>query len=301
MTAERAYYGRFGGCDWNADLPLSLFDSAPTPPVEAIMVRRQQVLPERAVLRRIGRAAIAQNGLRFDWEDEMSFDLSDDLIGWMAKPGWRGQLPVAFFSSLAAIALAWQGRLPLHASAVVRNDRAWLIAGSAGAGKSTLAAELVAAGNDLLGDDLTILSLAPDLTAWRGRPAMRLHPESARQLPAIRPPEDPGDPRGKFLVWPAARAADRGWPVGGLLLLGGQGAKALSAPEAAAAYGSILFRPKILSALPGRAQLRAGLLELARHVPVALLPAVQGFGAADRACRLSDALSAIDRLQCRGI
>ncbi len=296
-----SFWARFGGVDWCADLPLDPFDEAPAGAPDPVVVSRLVRLDPRPALARIGRASIATDGVRFDWADEVVLDMvGGTRIGWSPGPGWRGVLPATFFSSMAAITLAWRGLLPLHASAVVLGGRAWLIAGTAGAGKSTLTAELLDCGAQFLADDLTVLSHANGLRAWRGRPAMRLHPATAQGVATRRPHGPPEDARGKLLVWPAMRAADQAWALGGLLLLGGAAAGALPAPEAAAAYGSILFRPKILAALPDRARLRGGLFALARGVPVALLPAVQGFDASARAHRLAAALAAIERLGASG-
>ena len=49
-------------------------------------------------------------------------------------------MPAAFYSTVAALTLAWRGALPCHASAVEIDGRAILIAGPSGAGKSTLCA-----------------------------------------------------------------------------------------------------------------------------------------------------------------
>jgi len=147
----------------------------------------------------------------------------------------------------------------------------------------------------LLGDDLTALSPGPAPLAWRGRPAMRLHPETARRIAQIGAPEPTDDERGKLLVRPVSRAEDRAWPVGGILLLGKTAADGLGPGETAMAVGSLLFRPKIVSALPGRALVRAGLLELARTVPMAIVPPVSGFGRDERAARIASGQGPIAR------
>ena len=61
-----------------------------------------------------------------------------------------------------AAAIATPGRLMLHGAAVARGDDALLLVGRSGVGKSTLAAAAFLGGWDLLGDDLTLVSV-PDL------------------------------------------------------------------------------------------------------------------------------------------
>ncbi len=306
MTANLAFHARFAGLDWSGDLPLRQFDPADGPAPGAISVRRRTASCIMAPHRAVGRASIGADGVRFDCDDEVSFDLeSGASIGWVPGPAWRSDLPVSFYSSVAAITLAMRGMLPLHASAVVLHDKAWLIAGPSGAGKSTLTAELVKAGALLLADDLTPLSLALHPVAWRGRPGMRLHPASCEGLAIDGAPEPTEDGRGKLLVRPSLRAADTGWPVGGIVLLGdaigaGQEPEHPEAEHRALAYGSILFRPRILTALPGRAQTRENLLALARTVPMALLPQVRGFDTATQDQRIARALAVIERLAASG-
>jgi hypothetical protein len=302
LNVDPPFHARFAGLDWSSDLRLDQFDTADFGAPDAIVVNRQCATRIAAVLKTIGRATIAADGVRFDCADEISFDLrAGTSIGWVPGKEWRGQLPVSFYSSVAAITLAMRGMLPLHASSVVLGEKAWLIAGNSGAGKSTLTAELLQAGAELLADDLTPITLAPHALAWRGRPAMRLHPATCEGMATNGQPEQTDDERGKLLIRPLTRAADKCWPVGGILFLGDAIGEQPSPEQKAMAFGSILFRPKIVTALPNRAKIREGLLGLARSVPMVLLPQVRHFDARSQSERVERALAAINRLAAIGL
>lgn len=292
------FRARAFGEDWTADLPLPRFDSASGPRGgQPIAVRALEVLPEREILKTKGRGALCADGFRVRWMNEATFDvIAPRTIGYVRHEGWRDALPEALYSTVAALVLVGLGKLALHASAVELGGRAYLFMGRAGAGKSTLAAELLEHGARLIGDDLTVLD-PREGGGWsvpRGRPAIRLHPDSAiriagEQAVAI------GDPRGKLLVEPAARVADRAVPLGGLFLLspGGREVGALAALPELAAH---LFRPGWQRILPGHGPRRAALLALAAGVPVRRLPPVSDFAPPERNRRLADALAAIEAL-----
>jgi hypothetical protein len=78
-----------------------------------------------------------------------------------------------------ATALHLRGVPVLHAAAVVVDGEAILMAGAAGAGKSTLTAALVARGMPLLAEDLAVLTFGENAIAVQaGYPRLRLYPDA---------------------------------------------------------------------------------------------------------------------------
>lgn len=286
------------GTLWQADLPLPHFDLArPDCDWPVIRVSRVAALIERPVLARRNRGTVHADGFRFVWGDEVTFDFkAPDRIFWFSGPGWRGQFPDSFFSTVAALASAWNGRLPLHASAIEWRGQGVLLAGKAGSGKSTLAAELLGQGARLIGDDLTVLSpVGIRFTVLPGRPAMRLHPASAAGLAKLSCEEVPEDPRGKWLVRPQARCDLPGVPLAAVILIGGNRGL-LSPAQALRLLPPHQFRPRWSEVLPGHGQRRAWLLSLASTVPVAGLAPLERFDTASQAARLASASALLDEL-----
>ena len=164
------FRARCFGLTWRSDFPLDLFDPDPDPVDQGdIAVEQVQTLAPRSTIAASRNASFDQRGFRFRWLDVAEFDMVDgDRI--MVRPGdqWPGALPHSFYGTVTALTCAWRGLIALHASSVIIGGRAWLIGGEPGAGKSTLAAELLGAGAKLLADDLTMLRPAiGDIPAWK--------------------------------------------------------------------------------------------------------------------------------------
>lgn len=100
---------------------------------------------------------------------------------------------------LAIAAAHWQRRVPLHASAVVIDGRAWALLAERGDGKTTTVAALARAGHGVLTDDLLVVDA--DLQAHAGPRCVDLRRASAEAFPeAVRVDDFPG--RERFRLTP---------------------------------------------------------------------------------------------------
>ncbi|MBD3772415.1 MAG: hypothetical protein IE921_02390 [Rhodobacteraceae bacterium] len=301
MSPGRApFRARCFGLDWRSDFPLLHFDPVgETGSSPDITVEHVDHLPDR-VLRKVSpHVYVGQHGLRILHENEASFDvLGGSRILCLPGTGWHGTLPPRFYGTVAALTLASRGALALHASSVVIDGCAWLIGGRPGAGKSLLTSELLGTGALFLADDLSVLrhSKGSPAQAQRGRPTMRLHPASADMLAVDAREPVPEDPRGKHLLRPAARADDRAYPLGGLIVAGGDCHRALDGAEVAVTLAAMVFRPRISARLPNAAERRRALLEVASALPGWRMPPLEGFDAQARTRRVRDALAAVEAM-----
>lgn len=118
----------------------------------------------------------ARSGARWDLTCERGARIEVRWMEGISIPDIRTFL----LNSAVTVALHLRDTPCLHASGIVVNDRAALLLGPSGTGKSTTAAALVAAGSELLTDDVAALELRPD-QVWvhRGHPRLRLLADSA--------------------------------------------------------------------------------------------------------------------------
>ncbi len=86
------------------------------------------------------------------------------------------EIRLFLYTSVFGAVLHQRGILPLHASSVVKDNRAYVFMGPSGSGKSTLAAAFQKRGYRLLADDITVVSVVPPNppTAIPGYPGVKL-------------------------------------------------------------------------------------------------------------------------------
>jgi hypothetical protein len=115
-----------------------------------------------------------------------------------------GLITIFLEGSVLANALAADGLLTLHASAVEVEGRALAIVGPPGTGKSTLAALLCVRGSRLVADDvLRVDPTASGPICFPGSPSLRLRPAAASLGSAIREPKIEQTVDGRIKVTPA--------------------------------------------------------------------------------------------------
>ena len=125
------------------------------------------------------------DGIRLEFDDTGVFDISNAGrdIAW--TPGETQSMELVradLLGGVLSVALHLQGLLCLHGSAVGIGDTAIGFLANKGAGKSTLATALCAAGCTLVTDDTLPVHPGTPPTAWPSMPAVRLLQDSASHL-----------------------------------------------------------------------------------------------------------------------
>ncbi|WP_114393282.1 hypothetical protein [Oleisolibacter albus] len=175
-------------------------------------------------------------------------------------------------------ALLYRDRLPLHAGAVSVGERAILVHGASGRGKSTLLAALMKAGGVVVADDLCAPEPGPDGPVLRPVfPALRLLPDAADALALRGAPTADGKVR---LPIPAGLSPE---PVriGAVVLLTGRqpGSGSIKRLPPALAVPMLLSHVTGLSVAPllgSRRDLLASVADLCAAVPVFSVSAPDG-------------------------
>lgn len=187
------------------------------------------------------------------------------------------------------VVLHRRGRLVLHGSAVDVGGRAVVLLGAKGAGKSTMAAALLARGHALLTDDLVALGeAAGGPSVLPGPTQMKLWPEAADRLGVKTEPFLDGLAKG---VWYGARRADAPVPVGLVCALAWGEATSLDPLAGVAAFGAVAehaYAPRFLGA-GAAAALVGPIAALVGAAPVAWLVRPQQLAEVDTVAALLEA------------
>ncbi len=118
----------------------------------------------------------------FEFTGAARFKLSPtEILFEVLDPEWAFLTEIYFLGIVMSSWLELNSTIALHASSVVIDDQAVAFVGLNQAGKSTLAASLMARGHPLLTDDvLAVRETAGSFEAYPGYPQMRMWPETAR-------------------------------------------------------------------------------------------------------------------------
>ena len=120
------------------------------------------------------------------WQEVGEFLISPDgsrITGRRHNRAHEESFQVYLLGQALSYALVKRGFEPLHATAIVVNGAAAVLLGNSGFGKSSLGACFLAAGYQLLTDDLLVLRpCAGGFMAYPGPPRIKLFPRQARRF-----------------------------------------------------------------------------------------------------------------------
>jgi hypothetical protein len=170
-------------------------------------------------------AVLEQGDIHVSWSDLFDFVVQHD--GASIDVYWEPRAhaePVYTYliSQVISVALLQQRIESLHASAVAWRDRAIILVGDSGYGKSTLTAALLRAGAQLITDDLLVLQERDDggYDAAPGAFRLKLDPAVVERLGVTWTGVPMADGSGKYVyLLDPAQCATRSLPVGRILLL----------------------------------------------------------------------------------
>ena len=224
----------------------------------------------------------ADGSVQVSWSDLFDFVVSADgshiAVHTGAPVGYEATYTY-LLSQIISVALLGKNIESLHGSAVAYQDKAFVLLGDCGAGKSTLTAALLRAGARLLTDDLVVISA--DGSVARGAHRLKLHPETAQELNLPWPTESMADGGGKHVVQlPPECCASRDTALERIYFISANAAAArvepLSIPDAtrellAATFNPLHTQPPRLSQLLNNAQALAARFGVHKlHVPHSL-------------------------------
>lgn len=173
FSAETALFGI--GIIFQSDHPealrcaLSIFppehcsgDSSGEPVVHIVLVADEAEAPALDLSRIIGRRLeIVDRGVTVNADGDLG---RGSCI--FQPAAVSGEAFANAVNTVVLFLVAQAGRIPLHASALIIHDRAFVLAGRSGTGKSALALAADRAGLAVLSEDTVFLQLQPSFCAW---------------------------------------------------------------------------------------------------------------------------------------
>jgi len=181
----------FGGC-LRSEIPLPELPTIQADEPDWIFRRAVGPLPDGTYLGddRVDaeirvRCSKLSDGFRLEFDDTGTFDIGQRgrVIAW--TPGTTSAMELVradLLGGVFSVALHLQGLLCLHGSGVGIDGSAVAFLANKGAGKSTLATALCAAGATLVTDDMLPVDPRSPVMAWPSMPAVRLLHDAASHL-----------------------------------------------------------------------------------------------------------------------
>jgi hypothetical protein len=201
-AAPSASY-RYLGATIESDVPLGVAP-APSPCADVTVARAPAPISPSGTLVREQPDLVGVPALRI-YEDEGNITYWSHRVGWFGieRSGRRvwhrldpeaepGDVETVLSGPIVALTLQLQGRVLLHAGAVLVEGQAVGLAGPHGAGKSTLTASLLQAGHPMLTDDILPLTHEDGrVHAHPSVPRLKLWPDSLAALGEDEAAHDP--------------------------------------------------------------------------------------------------------------
>lgn len=217
----------------------------------------------------------------------------------LVDPSLAYMINVLLLGHVMACYLEHQGILALHAGAIMVDDRAVLLAGDKGAGKSTLVSSMVAAGFPLMADDIAAVEERAGRVCCRSAfPLVKLTPEQLARFVQGRAGAysrfHPGFTKLSVPVTDLGCFDAETRPVGAIYLLDRSNdaspfIETLPPTRAVAELARHSFLGHILEATPTLRDRFTHLVRVARTTPVKRLRYPDGF------CHLAEVHAAIER------
>jgi hypothetical protein len=252
--------------------------------VPDIVVRLSSV-PRRGPVKESGLyVEFSPSDTYFEWPGFSRFLLKStfEIDVELENENQRRLLALALLGAVMAVALFRKGYLVLHGSCVAVDGNGVIFLGDKGAGKSTTAAAMLAAGYDLVSDDVVAIDVTANppriMTAY---PSVKLTASASAQFaPAgatILPPPEPDFPKNRFRLASMTRTPSTPAAVAYVLARGDSaGVQELDPQTALSAIMRfsylVRFGEKLLNGADAGIHFRQCAM-LSQKIPVALLTA----------------------------